>query len=273
MRSLPLAALFLLAPAIAPALAADASPWSSVDGAAIRLLPGNAAPDGMAGLEMKLDDGWKTYWRSPGDTGIPPTFDWSKSENLGNVTVLWPAPSRFDDEGGSSAIYSGDVVLPLKVTAVDAAKPVKLSLVLDYAICHQICMPAKGTADLTLTPGAPDGDGADAIAAAVKSIPGVQAVGAASAFGIRRIDLDNTTKPATLTIEVSAPSHSWLFVEGPPKWYLPMASPAPDADKANPQKFVLPLDGLPKDATLSGNELRFTLSTGERGVESLYRLP
>lgn len=274
MRNLTLATLVLaLAGLVAPVLANEASPWSRVDGAAIRLLPGNAAPNGVAGLEIKLDDGWKTYWRNPGDAGIPPTFDWSKSENLGSVAVLWPAPSRLDEEGGSSAIYSDDVVLPLKVTAADPAKPIKLSLALDYAICHKICVPAKGSADLTLAPGMPGGEGADAIAAAVKRIPEVREIGAASVPSIRQIQLDTATKPATLTIEVNSPAAASLFVEGPLKWYLTMPFPAPDADKANPQKFVLPLDGLPKDATLSGTELRFTLSTGDGGVESLYRLP
>jgi DsbC/DsbD-like thiol-disulfide interchange protein len=274
MRNLILATLVLaLAGAAAPVLANEASPWSQVEGAAIRLLPGDAAPNGVAGLEIKLDDGWKTYWRNPGDSGIPPTFDWSKSENLGGVVVLWPAPSRLDEEGGSSAIYSGDVVLPLKVTAADPTKPIKLSLALDYAICQKICVPAKGSADLTLAPGMPGGEGADAIAAALKRVPEIREIGAASAPSIRQIRLDTATKPATLTIEVNASAAASLFVEGPSKWYLPMPSPAAVADKANPQTFVLPLDGLPKDATLSGTELRFTLSTGYGGVESLYRLP
>ncbi|CAM5763197.1 protein involved in C cytochrome biogenesis [Labrys miyagiensis] len=274
MRSLALAALTiaLMGPSAA-ALAAEASAWSAVDGAAIRLLPGNAPANGPAGLEIRLDEGWKTYWRSPGDAGIPPTFDWSKSENLGGVAVLWPAPSRFDDEGGSSAVYKDDVVLPLKVTAADPTRPVRLVLSLDYAICHEICVPAKGSAELTLAPGAQGGEGADAIAEAGKRIPKEEAIGADGPSAISKVTLDTSVRPARLTIDVKAPSASSLFVEAPAKWYLPMPNPAPGADKANPQQFVLQLDGLPKNATLGGNELRFTLSTGGGGIESLYRLP
>ncbi|GLS22492.1 protein involved in C cytochrome biogenesis [Labrys miyagiensis] len=274
MRNLILPALVLaLAGLPAATLAGEASPWSAVDGAAMRLLPGNAPGNGPAGLEIKLDEGWKTYWRNPGDAGIPPSFDWSKSENLSSVTVLWPAPTRLDDEGGSSAVYRGDVVLPLKVTAADPAKPVRLSLALDYAICHEICVPAKGSADLTLAPGTQGGEGADAIAEAVKHVPKLAAIGAQESPAISKVTLDTSTKPATLTIDVKAASAASLFVEAPLKWYLPMPNLAPGADKANPKQFVLQLDGLPKDATLSGNELRFTLSTGEGSVESLYRLP
>ena len=274
MRSLILSALVLsLAGLPAAALAGEASPWSSVDGAAVRLLPGDAGNKGFAGLEIKLDEGWKTYWRNPGDAGIPPRFDWSKSENLGDVAVVWPAPTRLDDEGGTTAVYTGDVLMPLRVTPADPSKPVRLALSIDYGICHQICVPVKSEVELTLAPDDNKGEGAEAIADAVKRAPTVEPPSSPSPFKISQFQLDTSTRPATVTIDVSSPSPAWLFVEGPPKWYLPMPNPAPDADKANPQKFVLQLDGLPKNTTLGGHELRFTLSTGQTGVERVYQLP
>ncbi|HCX68676.1 MAG TPA: hypothetical protein DHK64_14410, partial [Rhodobiaceae bacterium] len=48
-----------------------------------------------AGLHLELSKGWKTYWRSPGEVGIPPSIDWAGSENIENVEFLWPAPERF----------------------------------------------------------------------------------------------------------------------------------------------------------------------------------
>ena len=115
MRTLVLVALTLaMAGLPAPTRAGEASPWSSVDGAAIRLLPGKAPAAGPAGIEIKLAEGWKTYWRSPGDAGIPPTFDWSKSQNLGSIAVLWPAPSRFDDEGGPPPCTRATWFCPLR---------------------------------------------------------------------------------------------------------------------------------------------------------------
>ncbi|WP_448951275.1 protein-disulfide reductase DsbD domain-containing protein [Labrys neptuniae] len=273
-RRLLAALAWLAAGSCLPAFAGSPDPALSDPHAVIRLLPGKAHPDGLAGLQIKLAPGWKTYWRSPGDAGIPPTFDWSKSQNLREITVLWPAPARFDQEGASSAVYHDEVVLPLKVSAVDPSKPVTLSLGLDYAACKTICVPAKGSADLTLSPGpAADGEGSEAIDKAASQVPVVQAIGAAGPLAIKQVQLDQSTRPARLTIEVSTPSPAALFVEGPAKWYLPVPSPADDADKADPHRFVLPLEGLPKGATLAGNELRFTLSTGEAGVESLYRLP
>lgn len=251
----------------------QSDPSQSDPHAAIQLLPGQAHPEGLAGLAIQLAPGWKTYWRNPGDAGIPPTFDWSRSENLREVTVLWPAPSRYDQEGASSAVYHDEVVLPLRISAIDPSKPVKLALGLDYAACKTICVPAKGSADVILSPGTQKGEGSAEIEQALKKVPVSREIGATETLAIKQVRLDTATNPARLTIDVSAPSASALFVEGPMKWYLPMPEPADKADKANPQSFVLPLEGLPKGATLAGNELRFTLSTGEAGVESLYRLP
>ena len=110
------------------ALAEETSGWSSAHGGAMRLIPGAAMPGGRgAGVEIRLDPGWKTYWRDPGDAGVPPVFDWSRSDNLAKVTLSWPAPTRFDDEAGSSIGYKHDVVFPLAVVAKDPAKPVTLA--------------------------------------------------------------------------------------------------------------------------------------------------
>ena len=59
--------------------------------------------------------GWKTYWRMPGDAGIPPQFDWSGSQNVKSVEVLWPAPQRFIDSGGETVGYKDRVVFPLRI--------------------------------------------------------------------------------------------------------------------------------------------------------------
>src|SRR5262245_12419453 len=128
-----------------PAAAGDASSWSSDTRSAMRLLAGARAPDSKgpalnAGVEIKLGPSWKTYWRYPGDAGVPPRFDFARSDNVKDVRVLWPAPHRLSDESGNSIGYKGGVIWPLVVTPVDAAKPVTLRLKLDYAVCEKICI-------------------------------------------------------------------------------------------------------------------------------------
>ena len=97
----------LLAVALNPAYVlamAGYSNWAGSEFGKIRLLAGEENASGMryAGLEFKLADGWKTYWRSPGDSGVPPEFDWSASKNVKSVKVQWPTPRRFKDDFGNN---------------------------------------------------------------------------------------------------------------------------------------------------------------------------
>jgi len=120
----------------------------------------------MAGLDLVLAPHWKTYWRAPGETGIPPQFDWSGSENLGSVRLHWPSPQVITLNGMQSIGYHDRLVLPVEVVPLDATKPVVLRLRMDLGVCNDICMPA----DLTLTQplgGAPD----PAIEAALRQGP------------------------------------------------------------------------------------------------------
>ena len=110
--------------AMQPASAADASPWDGTERAAVRLIAGamrvdSAAAIQRAGIEIRLASGWKTYWRYPGDSGLPPRFDFSQSRNVKSVNVRWPAPQRLADESGVSIGYKHDVVFPLEVTPQD----------------------------------------------------------------------------------------------------------------------------------------------------------
>ena len=257
--------------AATPAPAGEASPWSSIKGAAVRLIPGSSGPAATrsAGLEIKLEGKWKTYWRYPGDSGVPPVFDWSKSENLGSIAIACPAPQRFDDEGGTTIGYEHGVVLPLAIQAKDPLKPVRLDLALDYAICETICMPAKAALTLTLEIGEKvDPSFDDAIAGAQATVPQPTALGAAGPLSILSVSLDKASKPAKLTIETRASQPVDLFAEGPANWYLPIPQKG-----ATPGSFVLPLEGLPKAAALSGTALHLTLSTGSGGIETVYTLP
>src|SRR3569832_917385 len=110
------------------ALAQDASPWQKGAHAALRLLAGSRSGAVLlGGIAVQLDPGWKTYWRTPGDSGVPPRFDFSKSDNVEAVTVMWPAPMKFDDgAGGTSLGYKQQVVLPLRIVAKNAEKPLTL---------------------------------------------------------------------------------------------------------------------------------------------------
>src|SRR6266404_4594934 len=133
-----------------PARADDSSPWQRDTHSAVRLLAGSRSGTVLlGGVAIQLQPGWKTYWRTPGDSGVPPRFDFSKSDNVEAVTVLWPAPQKFDDgAGGVSLGYKQQVVLPLRIVAKDTGKPVTLRADINYAVCEKICIPVDAKAEL-----------------------------------------------------------------------------------------------------------------------------
>src|SRR5438067_9270649 len=117
----------------APALAGDdVSRWDGDARSAARLVAGTRPVSGAAllraGIEIRLKPGWHTYWRYPGDAGVPPRFDFGHSKSVKSVNVLWPAPQRLPEAGGISIGYEGDVIFPLRIVPQDPAKPVALSL-------------------------------------------------------------------------------------------------------------------------------------------------
>lgn len=250
----------------APAHAADASGWSNDSRSSFRLIAGankGGAPL-RAGIEIKLQPGWKTYWRYPGDSGVPPRFDFSGSENLASAKVLYPAPHLFTDETGHSLGYKDGVIFPVQVTPRDKGKPVTLKLKLDYAVCEKLCVPAEGKADLTLGAGASAQEAN--LAAAEARVP--KPVSAAQAgLSVRRV---NDAKKPLIAVDLAAPAGQpvELFVEGPtPEWALPIPQPAQGAP-AGRRHFGFELDGLPPGVDPKGRfELTFTVVEGERAIE------
>lgn len=104
----------------------------------------------MAAIKLTLAPGWKTYWRSPGDTGIPPQIDWSRSSNLGGVGVIWPAPNVYREGGVTTIGYKDVLILPISLAPKRAGKPIKLRARLDIGVCKDVCIPHNMTLTATL---------------------------------------------------------------------------------------------------------------------------
>jgi DsbC/DsbD-like thiol-disulfide interchange protein len=137
--------------------AATSSPWTEAPKTKARLVAGRAegARAGLfAFIEITLEPGWKTYWRTPGDAGgLPPAFDWSKSSNLARAEVLYPAPQRFVDRSGTTIGYHDGLVLPVEITPERAGEAVPLVVGLQYGICKDVCIPVEAELALTVDPG------------------------------------------------------------------------------------------------------------------------
>ncbi|MEA2870816.1 MAG: hypothetical protein QOH67_792 [Hyphomicrobiales bacterium] len=262
--------VFLVA---APAFAADSSPWDGTQRAAVRLIAGAQRADAgatvhRAGIEIRLAPGWKTYWRYPGDSGIPPRFDFSGSQNVDRVTLQWPAPQRFTDDGGTSIGYKHDVVFPLDIVPQDATKPVVLALKIDYAVCEKLCVPADGSAELTFTGKPSEHD--DKLTHSATLVPKPAAIGADGRIQVRAAKREGSN----ILVDVTAPAGTpvELFAEGPaPEWALPVPSPVAGAP-AGQQRFTFALDGLPPDTKPDGATLKLTAVAGDQAIEVPYRL-
>ncbi len=250
--------------------AADASSWDGDARSAVRLLAGSPlGADGSlrAGVEIRLATGWKTYWRYPGDSGVPPVFDFSKSENIKSVSILWPAPHRFTDDGGASIGYKGSVIFPVHVVPESPNRPATLRLTLDYAVCERLCVPAKGAAILELasTPSPHD----SRLKAAEAQAPKQARVGEAAPFGIAAVRREPGRPYPRVIVEIEAPATASLdlFAEGPTAdWALPLPEPIPGAPPGR-RWFAFDLDGAPPGVDAIGARLRFTLVSGGNAIE------
>lgn len=252
---------------------AGAAPVAKVPGAEVELVAGAVGEAGVdAGIEVRLAPGWKTYWRYPGDSGVPPAVSWSGSANVAGVEMDWPAPRRFPDGGGGYAIgYKGAVLFPLKVRLSDPSKPARLSLAFDFAVCEALCMPAR--ADLTLDLPAADGPDAARIAAARALVPVPQPPGTQEAPAVRAVSLDTSASPARLVIEARATNpKADLFAEGPDaRWALPL--PQKTALPDGMARFVVPLEGVPAGVDPSGAVVTLTLVDGPKAVSTQVTVP
>lgn len=239
------AALVAASPALA--IESSATDWAVGSKSKARLIASGPAD---AAFEIVLSEGAITYWRDPGEAGVPPSFDFSGSENLARAEIAFPAPTRIRESDGTDAFgYSGSVTLPIRVTAVDAARPVRLAMKASFGVCEKICLPAK--ANLTLNLPASASPFAAAIAAARAAVP-KQA--SPDALGVKVSAIDAKAWRICLGGRDAARD---LFLEAPAGYWLTTKSAAANAgqdcfeahlDEA-PGGARMPLDVV---ATISG---------------------
>ncbi len=247
---------------LSPATAGPASSWSESTHSALRLLDGGPAGHGqhLAAIALRLKPGFKTYWRHPGDSGVPPQFQFEGSSNLREAVVHYPAPRRFDDGAGgvSFGYLERELLLPLTVSAIDPSRPVTLKLKADYAVCEKLCVPATGSAELQLG-GAPTAHG-EMIRAAMKSVPRPVALGAPGP--LRILGLRRGAKPGSFAIEIEAPEGSTpeLFIEAPQPWFFEVGAAA-----GKPSLIAVKVVERPKQATDAA--LTLTLVAGAASIE------
>jgi DsbC/DsbD-like thiol-disulfide interchange protein len=236
-----------------------------------RLIAGEVGGKTVAGVQVELAPGWKTYWRFPGDAGgIPPTFDWSASINVAAATVLYPAPVRMSDRVGDTIGYTGTVTFPVRIEPIDASKPVTLALKFALGVCKDICIPVETELSLVVpATGRPPLPGA--IAGALEKVP--RRASDARASDPKLISATTATgdRP-TLTIEVEFPggaSRPAVIVESAAGDYIPL----PPGDGGQPsaenrRRFVIDLTGAADVNDIRGKPVVVTMISERSHAEA-----
>ena len=253
----------LVAPVLAPARAqtvqaeAGASAWSPAPKSRARLVSAGPPANGVytVGVEIALDGNALTYWRNPGDAGVPPEFDFASSTNLASATVAYPAPERHDEDGSEVFGWRRSVIFPVAVRPAKPDQPVTLDLALRYAACEKICIPSEGQMRLTLAPS----QGATSQAARIAQWAALTprpAAGAAS-FEIQKVAAGDKLTWRIKVLPQEAGSD--LFAEGEDGWFF-------DTRAATGGDFKLVLAERPASAPNMTN-VRLTLRRASGALE------
>lgn len=256
---------------------AAVTPWVEAQAARVRLLAGaDATQPGkalLAGVEITMAEGWKTYWRNPGEAGVPPSFDWSGSNNTASIKVAYPAPMRLVDPAAEMIGYKTSVLFPIEVIPKVASEAVELRLALEFAVCREICIPAQASLALTVPPAPMAGAPAPTLAAALARVPraqGERREGDPTLLGVT----PKLAGPApSLEIEAKFPgagAGADAFIEAPDGIFVPM-----------PKRLAGGSDGRVRFAVdlsrgnaeeLKGKELIVTLVSDSGASEARVRL-
>lgn len=243
-----------------PSFASDVGPWTQGANSQARLLAAGPPLAGiyLVGLEIDLKAGAHTYWRNPGDAGVPPSLSTAGSRNVKSAHLRFPAPERLQEGALSVNGYRNSLILPLEIVPQDVTAPVHLAIHFSYAACEKICIPAELSGTLDLSPQAPPSTQAPRLAQALSRLP-QQA--SAESLGL---NVTPPQSPERLVWQVALKTGTRdVFAEGPEGWFF--------ETKAKGDQFELTAAEAPKN--WSGPvPVRLTL-TGPRDVEITLDLP
>jgi DsbC/DsbD-like thiol-disulfide interchange protein len=251
----------LAAPDAAMAVRSD---WAQADEAQMRLLLAGPQQMGIAGgIEILIEPGWHTYWRNPGEAGVPPVFDFSQSKNVASVKVLYPAPERLDDGGSVSLIYRNEVVFPLVIEPVEPGAPITLSVDATFGVCAEICIPTRASSAATLAPEAP----ADPLSEARVTSFAARVPGPAEPGRLEVVSTEAESDALVIHVRMPDSSYADLFADPPAGWYI--GQPSFVSRAGGISRYRLSLAGKPENASLKGQTFRFVAVAGGDAIEQV----
>jgi DsbC/DsbD-like thiol-disulfide interchange protein len=269
---------------VCPVTAAEpalASPWAVEESVRMRLVAGGVDKPGgarelYAGLEIQLADGWKTYWRNPGSSGVPPRVETTGSENVAGAELMFPAPHRIKDRDGDTIGYKQQVVLPIRLTLADPARPATLKVAAEIGICRDVCIPVQPTLSLAIPAEAATRPASAPLTEALARVPAARKD--ARDPSVKSIAVELAAPEPRIVIEASFPgdpAKGDVFLEAPDGLWIPMAqakgAPA-EAASGNTRRFEVDLTDGADLADLKGKTIRLTLVGAKGQAETTFKL-
>jgi thiol:disulfide interchange protein DsbD len=104
------------------------------------------------GLQMKMRRGWHTYWKNPGDSGMPLRIAWNLPDGFSAGSIEWPTPERIHESTLMSYGYSREVLIPIEITPPErlAADSVTLAGTFEWLECKDVCVPGSAVLRLSM---------------------------------------------------------------------------------------------------------------------------
>ncbi|MBI4922855.1 MAG: hypothetical protein HY834_14000 [Devosia nanyangense] len=249
LKLLPLLCVTLAA---SPALA-GATPWQDLaPGVRARMISSDAIGlgDTMIGLELDMPKSTETYWRIPGETGIPAEFDFTGSTGLTGAVVEWPYPEIDESRGYRNFVYHGHLVVPMRFAAEGGSALLNVAVTL--GICSDICVPAQARFSLPIAFGAQDPEQTLRLQMAEVTLPTdwdlpQEPFGriAVAPEGVTIAGIDPAIDPASVIADIGDPSALFSAPQKSPDGHL----------------WVLKLLGDFGSADLAGRDLQLTFTT------------
>ena len=156
------------------------------------------------GLRMEPKPGWHTYWKNPGDAGLPLRIEWTLPPGFTAGPIEWPAPVRFETGPLVSYGYDREVLLAVRITppAAISAKSVTIAGTFDWLECEEVCVAGSATLDLALPVSDPARDGVPREAPAARLFAAARASRPAA---LPEWNLSAEAGPRAIALEIRPP--------------------------------------------------------------------
>ncbi|MFD1745578.1 protein-disulfide reductase DsbD domain-containing protein [Rhizobium helianthi] len=250
---------------MAGAAHAEITPWAHNEGGRMRIITLPPEPDGTirGALQIEPENGWITYWREPGEAGIPPQITFPPESGVTLAAMHFPAPKEFVDGDVRDLGYDHPVALPFTVKAGGTPLPSSLTTSAFIGLCRNICIPFQADFQLNLRASRLPLEENLILDEAMRRLPEPPS----PEFSVRSAQIDSAG--ATLDLRLDLPDHQAepkIIVVAPEGHvFLDHSAPSQEGDT---KRFAVSLEGLKDKEKAGTSNWSVLVILGERAMES-----